>query len=364
MAGSVGLACANDGAAVAWIAPTYKNSRPLWRFAERMTAPVAQALRINRAERQIVFPATDGLLAIYSADSPDSIRGEAFDLVILDEAARISQETWQDAIQPTLADRAGRAMLISTPKGRNWFWQEFLRAQADGKERTAFTAPTSANPNPNIRVAFERARELVPERTYRQEWLAEFVEDGGGVLRRVRECATAQEQIHPAEGHTYVFGVDWARDNDYTVISVGDCALHQQVALDRFSGIGYELQLGRLRALYDRFKPLSIVAEYNSMGGPLVERLQGEGLPVQGFLTTNASKAQIIEGLALAFEKGEITILPDETQIAELQAYEQERLPSSLIRYGAPEGMHDDTVIALALMYSELNYSGSFGRGI
>jgi phage terminase large subunit-like protein len=357
MAGSMALACANGGASVAWIAPTYKQSRPLWRFTERMTAPVSSLARINRSEREVIFP-NDGSLTVYSADSPDSIRGNAFDLVIIDEAARVTEEAWTDAIQPTLADRDGRAYLISTPKGRNWFYREFIAARADGKRSAAFTAPSSANPNPNIERAAELARTRVPERTYRQEWLAEFIDDGGGVFRRVRQCATATPQEQPIDTHVYVFGVDWARSNDYTVITVIDVTLMSVVAMDRFSDIDYRTQTNRLIALYERFKPTAIYSEANSMGGPLTEDLQNRGLPVYRFDTTAQTKPVIIQALELAFERESIHIIPDETLIGELESYEQERMASG-IRYGAPSGGHDDCVMSLAIALHAAGRMGS-----
>jgi len=70
------------------------------------------------------------------------------------------------------------------------------------------------------------------------------------------------------------------------------------------------------------------------------------------FTTTNATKAGIIQALELAFERGEITLLTDELQINELTAYQSEKLPSGLVRYGSPEGLHDDTVMALAMAWS------------
>jgi hypothetical protein len=74
------------------------------------------------------------------------------------------------------------------------------------------------------------------------------------------------------------------------------------------------------------------------------------------FTTTATSKERLIQGLALALEKGEIAILPDPVLIGELQAYEQDRLASGRFRYSAPPGGHDDTVIALALAwYGALN---------
>jgi hypothetical protein len=85
------------------------------------------------------------------------------------------------------------------------------------------------------------------------------------------------------------------------------------------------------------------------MGGPVIEQLQQDGLKVKPFMTTNASKSEAIEALALAFERGEIQIPNDPTLISELQAFESKPLPSGIIRYEAPTGSHDDTVLALAI---------------
>ena len=87
------------------------------------------------------------------------------------------------------------------------------------------------------------------------------------------------------------------------------------------------------------------------MGQPLIEQLQAAGLPVVPFTTTAASKQIAVDALALACERGSIRIIPDPVLIAELQAYEAERLPSGMLRYGAPAGMHDDTVMALMLAW-------------
>lgn len=82
------------------------------------------------------------------------------------------------------------------------------------------------------------------------------------------------------------------------------------------------------------------------------------GMPVQPFITTNATKQRAIDELALAFERRAIKILDDDTLINELEAYTQERLPGGAIRYGAPPGMHDDCVMALAI-----GWYGASGAG-
>lgn len=119
--------------------------------------------------------------------------------------------------------------------------------------------------------------------------------------------------------------------------------------------VDYTVQCGRLRTLSDHWRPKRILAEQNSIGQPILEQLVRDGLPVQPFTTTNASKTEAIEALALAFERGDIRILNDPVLIAELLAYRAERLASGLLRYGAPSGQHDDCVMALAIAWSEIS---------
>lgn len=335
---------------VAWIAPTYKNTRPLWRWLVQATAEdvAKRRMSVNKSERSIETK-RGGFLGIYSGDNIDSIRGESFHLAVIDEAARIPELAWSDAIMPTLADFDGNAILISTPKGKNWFWQEWVRGQDKGGDVASWQAPTNENPSPQIRKAFDKARDRVTESSFRQEWMAEFLE-GGEVFRRIREAATA-ERLDVGRVGPYIVGVDWGKHNDFTVIAVFDASTRSQVYLDRFNQIDYAVQVQRLEAVCDKFKPAAIIAERNSMGEPLVELLHRRGLPIRPFLTTNATKTEAIDALSLAFERGDIRILNDSVQIAELQAYEMERLPSGLMRYGAPEGMHDDVVMALALAW-------------
>ena len=188
------------------------------------------------------------------------------------------------------------------------------------------------------------------ERTYQEEWLAEFQDDGGTVFRNVRACILDSAPVYDP-GHRYVMGVDWAQSYDYTVLVIFDATTNQMVDIDRFNQISWDVQRSRLKVMADRWKVDMILAELNSIGGPNVEALQREGLPVQGFTTTSASKAELIQALALAFEQQAIGLLDYPPLIHELNRFEMERLAGGSWRYGAPQGSHDDTVIALALAW-------------
>lgn len=337
-----------------WFSPTYKMLREVWRECVRITAPIT--VRCSAAEHRIEF-VTGGVLEFWSLQNGEAARGRSYRRIVVDEAALVANLTdvWQYVLRPALADMSGDAWFLSTPKGHNGFWQLAQWGQDDHKPDWAFwQMPTMENPRISS-VEIEDMRRTMPDRVFRQEILAEFLEDAGGVFRRVAEAATAQELPSAEEDAVYVMGVDWGKSADFTVLTVLDVNKRAVVHIDRFNQIDYVVQTGRLRVLYERFRPAVIVAERNSVGEPLIEQLQREGLPVLPFTTTNASKAILIEALALAFERQEIAILPDPVLIGELQAYEMARLPSGAIWYGAPPGMHDDCVISLALAWHALS---------
>lgn len=335
-----------------WGVPAYRNGRSLWRWAKSAIWELkdAKMVDVSESERVISFPNSGGFFGLYSLEDPSCVRGEDFHLAVLDEAARMRPEVWSEAVQPCLADTDGDAFLISSPNGRNWFYEEWLRGQSDGKLQKSWKAPSRDNPNPNIQRAAEMARTRVPERVYLQEWEAEFIEDTGAVFRRVREAATAPYPIQPYPGQ-FVMSIDWGRSVDFTVLIVMDVARRTVVDFDRFNQVGWEIQRGRVVAMARKWNVSSILAEQNSIGDPNIEQLAGapDFLPIHGFTTTNATKAEIIEDLALAIETGAITYPNIPELVNELIAFSMEKTRSGLIRYAAPEGLWDDCVITLAL---------------
>jgi phage FluMu gp28-like protein len=332
---------------VAWFAPTYKDMLNVWRDAVQTFTPIID--RQNASERRIELR-TGGVIEFWSLDNPNSGRGRKYKRVIIDEAAFVPQlmAAWMHVILPTLADYTGDAWIFSTPKGRNGFYQLWANAQGQDDWST-WQLPSTVNPYlPDGEI--ENMRRIMPEMVFRQEIKAEFLEDAGGVFRRVMEAATAVEQ-DPRPGGQYVFGVDWGQQNDFTVIAVLDVATKSLVHIDRFNKIDYNVQRGRLKALHERYRPAQVIAEVNSIGLPNIDALRHDNMPIQAFTTTNATKSAAIDALALAFERSEIKILPDPALIAELQAYEMKKTATGLRSFSAPEGMHDDMVMALAMAW-------------
>lgn len=340
-----------QGAPTAFLSPTHKMLAEVWRQVRRTLRPLTR--RVNSEQHRIELLG-GGLIEMWSLESADTLRGRSYRRVVIDEAAMLAglREVWHMVLRPTLADYVGDAWFCSTPRGRNFFWECFQRGQDSGQSTwKSWQMPTRSNPY--IRPAeIEAARQELPEQVFRQEFEAAFLEQGGAVFRRVRESATAAPQQAALPGHRYVMGCDWGRQSDFTCLAVLDTTERALAALERFNRVDYVVQLGRLRGVAERFAPDVIVAEQNSIGLPLIEELQRMDLPVVPFVTSNASKMRIIDELALALERGTLRLLDEPVLLDELQAFAMERLPSGLLRYSAPAGQHDDTVMALALAWS------------
>ena len=306
---------------VAWVVPSYKNGRSLWRWAQSIAAPLRRYFDISKAERTISTH-RGGFFGIYSADNADAIRGEWFHLVVLDEAARIDEADWTDAIQPTLADADGDAILISTPKGRNWFWEEWQRGQTGaGAQIKSWTAPTLANPSPRIQKAAELARERVPRATYEQDWLAQFVEDGLTLftIEDIDRAAKAAPPLRPAiPGHQHVTAVDVGRRRDAMIVNTFDVDTTPmvRVAFDRFERVPYPVMQQAIEARV-RAYPGQLLVESNGIGDPVIENLNVVATP---FLTTERSKLQALQALQLQFEHGRIQARWDARERAALVA--------------------------------------------
>ena len=340
------------GYPVAWFSPTYKMLAEVWRDAKRIFKPVT--LRVSAQEHRLEL-ITGGVVDMWSLDNPDAARGRKYKRAVIDEAAMVAglQEAYQAVIRPTLTDYEGDAWFKSTPKGLNFFKQMFDWGQDPFKsEWKSWRMPTTANPfiNPG---EVERAREELPEMTFRQEYLAEFLQNEGAVFRNIAANLTAPGGEDPSahKGHRIVAGVDWAQKHDFTAISVLCATCRRELALDRFNKIEWAFQRGRVKLLCGRWAVGQILAEENSIGSPNIEALRrDENLPVEAFQTTATSKPPLIQSLALALEKQEYAWLNVPVATAELEAYESRvNANTGRVSYSAPEGMNDDTVIARAL---------------
>ena len=107
------MQAAFDGGRAWFVAPSYKMGAVGWRPISRISASIPGA-EVRHTERLVTMP-NGGTVQVRSADEPDSLRGEGLDYVCIDEAAFLSERAWTEAIRPSLSDRGGGCLFISTP---------------------------------------------------------------------------------------------------------------------------------------------------------------------------------------------------------------------------------------------------------
>lgn len=331
-----------------WVAPTYgltrKGMRETIRFLRHGWKHLVAS--VNRSEKRIEF--TNGaFLEFHTADNPDSLVGEGLDWLVVDEAALIGdEEVWTGRLRPALADKQGRALFISSPRGKNWLYELFRRGEQKVEGWGCANIPTA-------KAGFVAESELLdikrdtPERVWQQEYEARFLDDGGDVFRKVDAAAAPNAK---ADGYV-VLGVDLAKTRDWTVIWALN-ELGEWVAFDRFQDLDWAVQKPRIVSAYRALGAHRALLDTTGMhvgGDAVLDDLRRDGLIVEGVNLDGSTKRAVIENAMLRFDQGAVTVPNDATVLDEFKRYTYTALPSGRDRYSAPSGQHDDIVMACAL---------------
>lgn len=357
----------NHGETVWWISPTYNNVMTHWRATVAMVGDLPTYRNIQSKYLEFHIGGRRGSLAFKSGDRPDNLRGEGLDLAVLDEAAFIDEEVWSAVIRPALSDKVGKALIISTPNGTgDWFHNSYIRGLDDPTGTwKSFNFPTTANLSiPGIATEVKDAKRDLSDLRFRQEYIAEFVDYSGGIFFGLQEAALAEWRDIPEHTGSYIAGIDLGRKNDFTVVSILDTSKDpvEQVHIERFTEVGFNIQLGRIKTIIDQWGIDKTYMESNSFAMPLVEDLQNAGYSVTPVYVTSGNKTDIIDSLSANMQRGKLRILNTANrlgaiQMSELQAYEMKRSATGHVSYGAKNGWHDDTVMSLALANRGLRFS-------
>jgi len=189
-----------------WLAPTYAIASQVWRDM-KASLTSATGIHISESERRIDLRG-GGMIAIRSTHYPDNLRGAGLDFAVLDEAAYMQKSVWSQVVRPMLLESMGGAVFLSTPRGKNWFFDLYQQGlDPDQPDWQSFHFPSWTNPL----VAYSEILNLqrtTSSRVFREEYMAEFIDDEGQVFRGIREAATAPMSAVPITGHRYIMGVD------------------------------------------------------------------------------------------------------------------------------------------------------------
>lgn len=340
----LGITEALKGGSVAYVTPTYGLAQV---FFERLIKTLPFKNNISKLK---IYCPNEGSIEFFTGERLDNLRGRKFHLVIIDEAAFISdlEDGWNNSIRPTLTDYEGRAVFLSTPRGKNFFYSLFMKQGENDWQSFKFS--TYDNPHINPRE-IDDARIQLPEVVFNQEYLADPAENsanpfGNAFIRRCIKPISAQPIV--------CYGIDLAKSVDFTVI----------IGLDNNGNVAYfdrfQLDWHNTKETIKRLPRAPITIDSTGVGDPILEDLLREGVNIEGLKFTSQSKQQLMEGLASAIQQGRIGF-PEGVIVDELDVFEYQ-FTANGVRYSAPSGFHDDCVVSLALAWQNHNIKRGSGR--
>lgn len=338
-----------------YVAPTYKQAKEIvWRDPDMLNKYVPKEIIAKKNESELTITFINGsVLGIKGADDPDSLRGPNPYGTVLDEFAVMKPVVWEEIISPiAYANPDAWVWFVGTPKPQG---AHFKKLHDTAKERDNwFTYEMSAETSGIIpEEALADAKATMTQAGYEQEYLCKWHDDGGVVFRGVSNIIYGDYK-EPKEPGTYQWGVDLAKLVDWTVLTGINKINHHVEIFDRFNQVDWNLQKARLEAKIRKFGKGLVNMDATGVGEPIVEDMARQGLNINGLKFTSQFKDDLITNLAIGIEQQQLKIPYIPEMIEELNSFGYEVLNSGRVRYGAPEGLHDDIVISLALAWWEI----------
>lgn len=352
------------GGHVLWCAPVIAQAKIAYRRLKLYLRNWKGIVKFSDSERRVYFLGA-GCIVFNGSERPDLIFGEDYHAVVVDEASRCREESWE-AVRSTVTNTNGPVLAIGNVKGRkNWFYKLGQRAKAGWKRGhyAKLTAYDAIEGGIVSEEEIEDAKELLPEHVFNELYLCIPTEDGSNPfdMGRIAAIATLQGL---APGPVVCWGWDLAKKQDFTV-GIGLNAKGEVAAFERFQ-MPWEETISRILDLTG----CDALVDATGVGDPIVERLQMEAqkaatewrldehgikhppkshVKFDGFQFTSNSKQALMEGLAVAIGRLNIRIQEEGVLRDELEQFEYVLSKSLRVQYAAPEGLYDDAVCALAL---------------
>jgi len=290
---------------ILYVAPVYSITKNIFNEIIEGLLGSGAIQEYYKADQSIKF-INGSEIVFKSASNYDNIRGGSYEYCFVDEFAYVADDAWLKAIRPTLAVKGIKCFIASTPKGRNLFYQLAQLGMGENEHYQYHYMNYKDNPYYDLQEVKD-AKITLPESIFRQEYEAEFVDDGGVVFENLRELAIIQEFIKQrVSGDRYYAGPDLARQTDYTVLTIMN-QRKEVVFVYRANKTSWDLIVKNILKWCILFQPVLYV-EVNSIGDVIYENIKKFYKRVYPFVTSNTSKQELIEDLIYEFGDGNIYI--------------------------------------------------------
>jgi len=251
-------------------------------------------------------------------------------------------------IRPILLVNGGWAVFNGTPRGQNHAYN--LLKMAEVRKDEWFTQILTVDDTGVLtkeQIDNERA-EGMPDALVDQEYYCKFIENATNFFRNIQDACILQPQTENPL-YMYQMGVDLAKYQDFTVISVINLHTFEQVYLERFNQLDWNIQKARIEAVYHRFnRPVGFI-DATGVGDPIVEDLNNRGIRLEAYKFTEQTRKDLLTNMALKLEQRTVTLLDHDILKQEMSYFQYELGNQGKLKIKVPDGLHDDTVFSSAL---------------
>lgn len=343
----------HDGCTVYYISQNFALSEKVFGFLrDRLNLVVYSSVKGHEIILQ-----NGSKIYFMSYDKWDGLRGNNHaTYILLDEAAKLPNIAWESVVK-AMCLSARKVVMLSTPRGKNWFWEQYNYTITQPEYFKFLQATTFDNPfipewEKNI-IRMHQGSAL-----YQQEHMAQFIDSGGEVFTNIESLFVLPKF---ADYKKTVAAGDIARETDFNTQYI----LNEKKELvyhNAFAGLNYNYIDSEYERLIRKYKSEWLI-EDNGIGSPVVERLEmfKDNSPrfsdyIERWTMNNSNKYKLVNEARLAIFNGEIKLLNLENKAmqkikSELECYEYKlNVDGHSVSYGAPKGMNDDEVSGLCLV--------------
>jgi hypothetical protein len=266
--------------------------------------------------------------------------------VVFSEYSITDPEAWK-FVSPILAVNGGWAIFNFTPRGMNHAWT--LLQQVKDNNKWFVQTLTVDDTKVLTGEALEEEKRNNPQDLFEQEYYCKFIEGAGSFFKRIDQILI-EENDKVIPNHKYQMGVDLAKYQDYTVITLIDLNTFEVLRQERFNQLDWNLQKSKIEATYHKYNRPLIYIDSTGVGDPIYEDLARAGLRIEGFKFTEQSRKDLLNNLAIKIEQTKIRIPDNQTLKDELLSFHWElKGEGGKTKLVVPDGLHDDCVMSLAL---------------
>lgn len=346
-----------------WVAPIYSQSKKVFQEMSKLLKETGMTQSINKSELTITF-INGSVITFRSAEREDGLRGNTLQYLVVDEAAYIKDNVWSEVLRATVFVKGRKVLFLSTPKRKNWFYEMAMRGLSEDYPQYATFIGSSYDSPYITKEELKEAKMSLPDNIYRQEILAEFIDDSGEVFSNIKANCVLDEYKPKEQTERYYAGLDIGRANDYTVLTILNTK-GEVVKIFRQRHNSWNVIVSEVVKHLREFNARCLI-EVNGVGDPIYEQIRKQYPNVEPFVTSSDSKQNIVEELILTLNEEKIKLpSPDLNPdlYKELSVFTYEYSPKTRrVKYGSPNGFHDDMVMSLAIANECLKKKINYGK--